>query len=285
MAYVHLWRLYDYVDKFIIVVSNITYTGQPRNITFKLFEKEIKQYMDKIDIVYFDNKCNRKDYPYENKIWCIENCQRDYAKYYIEEKYNPTEKDLFIVADLDEILTREGIQYIKNNPPNDFKIIYGAMYYPYYYHRVEEWNRSFVVRYKKTMNTFSNYRNIGSNENNTITYENNPSEPLITHCSYCFKNMEQYRNKFLSFAHTEYRREPYTTFNWIFKSHYCRKKVFQPNEGYDEPYKGWRHLIPDDERLKFLFDRSYMYNISQTDYTLKDLETLCNRTFIRTPFE
>jgi hypothetical protein len=24
MAYIHLWRLYDYVDKFIIVVSNLT---------------------------------------------------------------------------------------------------------------------------------------------------------------------------------------------------------------------------------------------------------------------
>ena len=39
--------------------------------------------------------------------------QRDYAKNYIEENYNPTEKDLLIVVDIDEILTREGIEYIK----------------------------------------------------------------------------------------------------------------------------------------------------------------------------
>ena len=55
--------------------------------------------------------------------------------------------------------------------------------------------------------------------------------------------------------------------------------------GHDETYEGWRHLIPDDESLKYLIDRSYMYNISQTSYTEKDLENLCDRKFNRTPFE
>ena len=38
--------------------------------------------------------------------------QRDYAKNYFETKYNPTKNDLLIVTDLDEILTREGIECI-----------------------------------------------------------------------------------------------------------------------------------------------------------------------------
>ena len=54
--------------------------------------------------------------------------------------------------------------------------------------------------------------------------------------------------------------------------------------GRDEPYEGCKDLIPD-ERLKYLIDRSYMYNISQTNYTEKDLETLCDRKFNGTPFE
>ena len=33
--------------------------------------------------------------------------------------------NLLIVADLDEILTREGIQYIKQHPPNNFYFIKG----------------------------------------------------------------------------------------------------------------------------------------------------------------
>ena len=29
-AYIHIWRLYHYVDKFIIVISNLTYSGKPK---------------------------------------------------------------------------------------------------------------------------------------------------------------------------------------------------------------------------------------------------------------
>ena len=38
-AYIHLWRLYDYIYKFIIVVSNMTFSGFPKNISFEPFEK------------------------------------------------------------------------------------------------------------------------------------------------------------------------------------------------------------------------------------------------------
>ena len=36
--------------------------------------------MDKIDIVYFNNVYNRKEYPQRRSIWCIEMSQRDYKK-------------------------------------------------------------------------------------------------------------------------------------------------------------------------------------------------------------
>ena len=73
--------------------------------------------MDKIDFVFFVYSSNNI------KSAIRERKQRDYAKTYIKEKYNPTEKDLLIVVDIDEILTREGIEYIINNPPNNFKYI------------------------------------------------------------------------------------------------------------------------------------------------------------------
>ena len=117
-----------------------------------------------------------------------------------------------------------------------------------------------------------------------MRYDYNSSKALITHCSYCFKNIEEYKNKLKSFAHTEFNKPPYITNNWIFKSHYCREKINSPR-GHDERYEGWKDLIPDDERLKYLIDRSYMYNISQTNYTEKDLKFLCHRKYNRTPFE
>jgi beta-1,4-mannosyl-glycoprotein beta-1,4-N-acetylglucosaminyltransferase len=283
-AYILIWRLYDFIDKFILVISNITHSNQPKNFTFKSFEKNIQKYMDKIDIVHFNNVCNKIEYPQSDKNWCIESSQRDYAKAYIDENYNPTNKDLLIVADLDEILTREGIQYIKKHPPKNFYFIKGAMYFPYYYHRLENWNKVFVIRYNKTMKSFTKLRLQKVLDNITLKYKYNPSKPLMTHCSYCFKDIEEYKNKLKSFAHQEFNQPPYITNNWIFKSHYCREKIKSPR-GNDETYEGWQDLIPDDERLKYLIDRSYKYNLNETNFTISDLETLCNKTYNRTPFE
>jgi len=283
MAYIHVWRLYNYVDKFIFVVSNVTHSGHAKNISFEPFWKKMRTFRDKIDIIYFDNICNINEYPNSDYNWCIEKSQRDYAKIYIEKKYNPTNNDILIVVDIDEILTREGIIYIKNHLPDDYKFIKGTYYFPYYYHRIIDWDRGYVIRYNKKMKSLSYYRQMNGNKNNIITFKNNPSKPLITHCSYCFKSITEYKNKLVSFAHQEYNKSPYITNNWIFKSHFCRE-IFNFT-GYDEIYDGWTNLIPDDERLKYLIDRSFKYNINQTTYTEKDLETLCNIKYNRTPFE
>ena len=240
--------------------------------------------MDKIEFAYFDNVCDRKLYPFNDIIWCNEKCQRNYAKTYLEENYNLTDKDLIIAVDIDEILTREGIEYIKNHPPNNFNFIKGSVYFPYYYHKMEDWNRGSVSRYNKEMKPLSYFREITIYDSNILKYKNNESKPLITHCSYCFKNIEKYKNKLISFPHQEYNKKPYITNDWIFRSHYCRIKIGSP-PGFDEPYEGWKHLIPDDERLKYLVDPSFTYNINETNYTEKDLVNMCNETFKRTPFE
>jgi hypothetical protein len=281
MAYIHIWRLYNYIDKFIIVISNNTHSNLPKNVSFKPFEENIQPYMKKIDIINFNNICNRKEYPSDNLAWCLEKSQRDYAKTFIEEYYNPTENDLIIIVDLDEILTREGIKYIKKNPPEYYYFIKGSLYFPYYYHKVEDWNIGCVIRYNKNMTTFSKYRSMPI-KNNILKYKFNPSKPLLTHCSYCFKELEQYKNKIISFAHQEFNKPPYTTNNWIFKSHYCRKKINSP-QGYDEPYKGLRYLVPNDPRLKYLIDPSFMYPLNLTTYKEEDLERICDRKFRRTP--
>ena len=283
MAYIHIWRLYNYVDKFIIVIANITHSNIPKDFSFKPYEENIRPYLKKVDIVTFDNICNKKEYPSVNLVWCLEKSQRDYAKIYIEKKYDPSEDDLIVVVDIDEIFTREGIKYVKKNPPKNYYFVQGSMYFPYYYHKVQNWNSGYVVRYNKNMTTFSKYRS-KSKKNNTLKYKLNPSKPLITHCSYCFKELEQYKNKIISFSHQEFNKPPYTTNNWIFKSHYCRTKIKSP-KGHDEKYEGWKHLIPNDPRLKYLIDPSFMYPLNLTTYSAKDLDSLCDREYRRTPFE
>ena len=284
MAYIHIWRLYDYIYKFIIVVSNQTFSGLPKNVSFAPFDNELKKFKNKMDVVYFDNICNRELYYSSHLVWCLEQSQRDYAKYYIEQHYNPTENDFIIIVDIDEIITREGFEYIEKNLPQDYAHIKGAVYFPYYYHRLEDWYHPCIARYHKGMKSLSNLRGSPGGENFTIIFKDNPSRPLVTHCSYCFKNIEEYKNKLKSFPHQEFNRPPYITNDWIFRSHYCREKI-NSRPGYDEPYEGWKHLIPDDKRLKYLIDPSYMYPINETSYSEKDLENMCDRKYKRTPFE
>jgi hypothetical protein len=284
IAYIHIWRLYDYVDKFIILISNRTFSGHPKNFSFFPFEENIRPYMNKVDIVNFNNICNKKEYPSDNLFWCFEYSQRDYAKTFIEDHYSPTEDDLLVIVDIDEIFTREGIEYVKKNPPKDFYHVKGSMYFPYYYHKVQDWDKGCVIRYKKNLlTTFSKFRR-KKYSYNLLKYKFNSSRPLITHCSYCFKELEDYKKKIKSFSHQEYNRVPYITNNWIFKSHYCRKKINSPL-GYDEPYEGWRHLIPNDPRVKYLVDPSFMYPLNLTTYTEKDLKTMCERKYNRKQFE
>lgn len=57
---IHIWKLYKHVDKFMFVTSIITFSGLSKNISFKEFEKNINPYMDKINIVYFNNAYNKR---------------------------------------------------------------------------------------------------------------------------------------------------------------------------------------------------------------------------------
>ena len=181
-------------------------------------------------------------------------------------------------------MTREGVEYIKLNPPKDFYFLKGSMYFPYFYHKVEVCDKTCVIRYNKNIKSISKIREIVPNIKNTLKFKYKPSKPIITHCSYCFKTIEEYKNKIKSFSHQEFNRHPYITNNWVFKSQYCRKKINSPL-GYDEPYEGWKELLPDDKRVKFLIDPSFMFPINQTSYTFNDLETMCGRKYKRTPFE
>ena len=44
----------------------MTHSGLPKNITFEPFEENINLYKDKIDIIYYDNVYNKKEYPSYN---------------------------------------------------------------------------------------------------------------------------------------------------------------------------------------------------------------------------
>jgi beta-1,4-mannosyl-glycoprotein beta-1,4-N-acetylglucosaminyltransferase len=283
MAYTRIWRLYDYVDAFIICVSNISHSGQPKFFTFKPFTQDIKKYDDKIHVVYVPSNYCIPGNDGNGYAWCIETSQRDYAIEYIEQNFRPTTNDIMLVSDVDEIFTRDAVKFIAEHPPLEFYFVPGVTYFPYYFHFVENWSFSLAVRYSKHRRQLSRIRNI-ANSPKIEYYTMKMPQRSVTHCSYCFRTLQQYKNKLLSFAHQEFNTYPYTTNDWIFKSHYCREKINSGVVVEDEKDTNWSELIPNDERLRFLYDPSYHYDLNLTSYTEKDLENLCQFKFRRTPF-
>ena len=93
------------------------------------------------------------------------------------------------------------MEYIIKNPPKDYYFLKGSIYFPYYYHKVEDWDKGLVIRHNKSMYPLTKLRIMKRTDNNTLKFKYNPSKPLVTHCSYCFKDIKEYKNELVSFIH------------------------------------------------------------------------------------
>ena len=90
---IHLNVLNDYVDKFILVESNRTFTNKPKDFIFLQNRNRFKEFLDKI--IYIQN--------YDitgNVTWENEKCQRDRIMKGFE---NADPEDFIIIGDVDEI--------------------------------------------------------------------------------------------------------------------------------------------------------------------------------------
>ena len=287
MAYLRIWRHAPYVDYFIIVYSNITFSNKTKTLSFEPFTEDLKQYEDKIRLVPFDGICDRKKFR-GNKNWCREKTQRDFGISYIEKHFKPTNDDIIIVSDVDEILTRPGLRFSIENPPSsldpphDYYVLHGDYYFPVYFHRLNEWDTALIFSYRPGISIARVRMNVQNGK--VFKYRSPNNDVFVTHCSYCFRNIEEYRNKLQSFSHTEFNRDPFITNDWIFRSQYCHFTISEKEEGEDipiPPKSELMELFPDDERLKFFYDPSFTFNISETSYTPENLTTLCEHQWRR----
>lgn len=115
--------LYDYVDYFVIVESNITYAGNPKPLNFLQNKSRYKKYLDKV--IYSPKYFNISDFNFDKKItsldlshasWQVEHQQRDH----ITDTLRFFDDDaIVIVGDCDEIPDRKFIPHFKNDLDND----------------------------------------------------------------------------------------------------------------------------------------------------------------------
>ena len=122
---------YDFVDKFIIIESNMTHSGNPKDYTLSLNKERYAKWLDKVEIVQLDmNKIH--------DMWARESFQRNYSKIYLKGRVKDT--DTVIVSDCDEIaneyVIKTGVEYI-NGGSHLVKVDQPIYIYKFnYYHGV-----------------------------------------------------------------------------------------------------------------------------------------------------
>lgn len=245
MLSIRLSRMNRFVDYFVIVTSNATYSGLPLTISFYPFESYIQKYKHKIIFYNFSFPANL------TKPRKRENYQRIVISDAIKSlKIN--KDSTVLISDLDEIPTSDAMKYIIKNPPKKLYILNGFMYYYNYRHKLKtNWPGVIVL---KSLYCDNNIQILRNNRNSLYYNYSIPIFPSLTHCSYCYKSISSIQKKLQSFAHTEYNKPPYTNSDYIIYSIKNHIDIFKKNTLEVVKYDEQLLPLPNDFRFNYLKD-------------------------------
>ena len=154
LAELRIKYLNSIVDYFVVIESNITFTGQKKEWNFpKILKNNLKEFSNKIQ--YHQLNINLSEIKNEESwiidgvkgddFWRIENFQRNYIKVACKKFSN---EDILIISDLDEIPSIKRLKFILSC---DFKKIAPVALEQHLFHlnsnflRLESWRGSIVT--------------------------------------------------------------------------------------------------------------------------------------------
>lgn len=243
MLSVRLFRLSKFVDYFIIILSNTTFSGVNLEISFSPFESFIHNYSNKI--IFYNISNPHSCYT----TWCREKYQRN-AAYNAIKTLNINNDSIIIVSDVDEIPTDEAMRYIYNNPPQSIYMLSGYMYYYNYKHKLNEiWPGVVILKASELDDDVDRYRSLRYDLMKTHSI---PVFPSLSHCSYCYREISSIQSKLSSFSHSEFNKPPYTKREYIIKCIKEHRDFIHRNIIHVIDYDEDLLPLPDDERFTFL---------------------------------
>jgi beta-1,4-mannosyl-glycoprotein beta-1,4-N-acetylglucosaminyltransferase len=191
---VRLNTLYDFVEKFILVESNLTHQHEPKPLYYEENKQRFEKFSDKIIHLVFDATKVAKI------PWNIELKQRNWIVEGLKQ-CDISEDDLIISSDLDEIINPEVI--LKNiNLEGVTSLSMPVFYYYLNYLYTNPWLHPVMFPYKElTDKKVSDFRDFGDHRINQI-------DDAGWHFSF-MGGVERIITKLESFAHSEYNEEEF----------------------------------------------------------------------------
>ena len=195
------------VDYFVVIESNITFTGKEKKWNFpEVLKNNLKEFSHKIQYHQLNIKLeeikNEESWIIDNikgdDFWRIENFQRNYIK---KACKNFSDDDILIISDLDEIPSKNKINFIL---ASDFKKIAPEQYLFHLdcnYLRLESWRGSIVT----TMGVCNEH-----SPQKFRTLRNRISH--FTNAGWSFSSFGGYKRvkeKIESYAHSEHNNEKF----------------------------------------------------------------------------
>jgi len=219
--------LSDIIDYFVIVEADVTHTGKEKKWNFpKILDNELKEFSHKIKYhqmkVDLEKADREKSKNYGAGTWGrsfkVDNMQRNYIKNACEKFLSD---DIIIISDLDEIPSREKINFIKSC---DFKVIAPVAFDQALFHlnckylSLERWIGSVAIT-KQLIEKFE--PQVFRNYKNRISCFSDAGWSFSS-----FGGVNRVREKFNAFAHEEYNKDMYTNEANIIKSAELGKDLF-----------------------------------------------------------
>ena len=198
------------VDYFVVIESNITFTGKKKKWNFPdVLNNNLKEFSNKIQYhqlnIELDKIKNEESWIIDNikgdDFWRIENFQRNYIKT-VCKKFS--DDDTLIISDLDEIPSRKKLNFILTS---DFGKIAPVALEQHLFHldcnylRLESWRGS-IVTTMKICNEFSpqKFRRL----RNRISHFTDGGWSFSS-----FGGYERVKEKIESYAHSEHNNDKF----------------------------------------------------------------------------
>ena len=261
LAELRIKYLTPIVDFFIVVEANITHQGKEKNWNFQeLLDGTLKNYSNKIQYhkINIDLKKIKNEESWiidgvkGDDAWRVENFQRNFIK---EACSKFADENIMILSDVDEIPSREKLDFILNC---NFKKIAPIAFEQHLFHldcnylRRESWRGSILT----TMQICRKYSPQElRNARNKISHLSDSGWSFSS-----FGGLQAIKEKFNAFAHKEYNNKEFTDSEHILN---CQKNGSDLFKRDIRSQKVKKNFFPRDllelmeEKPKFYFGSNY----------------------------